>query len=132
MKILFAPIVIGMLALAGAAPAAAQSTSGKGTVGIAATRDPVADRNSYTQKAQGEIHIWEKKLQDFNAKVETKATAAQTSASRDLDSAWDATKTAWSRLGTASEKDWDGAKASFQTASRKLAAAWHKVNPKDV
>jgi len=132
MKIFFAPIVIGILALAGVAPAVAQSTPDKGTVGAATTHDPAADRNSYTQKAQGEMLIWEKKLQDFNAKAETKATAARTSASRDLDSAWNETKTAWSQLGTTSEKDWDSAKASFQAASRKLAAAWHKVNPKDV
>lgn len=75
--------------------------------------------------------MWEKKLHDFNAKVETKATKAETSASKDLDTAWTETKTASGRLETASEKDWDSAKASFKTASNKLFIAWHKVNPAD-
>lgn len=139
MRILIAPIVIGLLALAGAAPAAAQSTPDKGTpVGAATTHDPAAERNSYTNHARGEMDMWERKLHDFNAKVETNATEAKTSAAKDLDSAWTETKTAWSQLvhvglnvGTAGENDWDSAKASFQTASDQLAAAWQKVNPKD-
>jgi hypothetical protein len=132
MKILIAPLVIAALALASTLPAAAQSKPDNGTsVGMATTHDPAADRNSYTQKAQGEMHMWEQKLQDFNAKAETKATAAETSASKDLDSAWAETRTASSQLETVSEKDWDSAKASFQTASHKLAVAWQKVNPKD-
>jgi hypothetical protein len=139
MKRLIAPIVFGFLALAGAAPAAAQSKPDEGTsVGAATTHDPAAERNSYTRRAHGEMDMWEQKLHDFNAKVETNATEAQTSASKNLDSAWTETKTAWSQLvtvgenvGTAGANDWDSAKASFQTASDKLAVAWQKVNPKD-
>jgi len=139
MKIIIAPIVVGLLVLAGAAPAAAQSTSHKSTsVGAATTHDPAAERNNYTNHAQGEMDMWERKLHDFNAAVETNATEAQTSASKNLDSAWTETKTAWSQLvhvglnvGTAGANDWDSAKASFQTASDKLAVAWQKVNPAD-
>ena len=63
--------------------------------------------------------------------MKAKATEAQTSASKDLDDAWTQTKMASARLETAGEKDWDGAKASFQTASHKLVVAWQKVNPAD-
>jgi hypothetical protein len=130
MKILIAPLVIGMLVLAGASPAAAQSkpASDRGvSVGVATTRDSTAERSNYKQRAQDETRIWQQKLDDFDAKV--KATEAQTSASKDLDDAWTQTKTASARLETAGEADWGSAKVSFQTASHKLAVAWQKVNP---
>jgi hypothetical protein len=134
MRILVAPIVVATLALAGALPAAAQSKPAfdKGTsVGAATARDHATERSSYTQKAQDEVSIWQQKLQNFNTKAETRATAAETVAAKDLESAWTETKTASSQLDTAGEKDWDSAKASFQTASHKLAVAWQKLNPKD-
>jgi hypothetical protein len=134
MRIIIAPIVIGTLVLAGTLPAAAQSkpASDQGaSVHVATTRDQIADRNSYTQKAQDEVRIWQQKLHDFDAKVQAKTTEAQTSASKDLDDAWTQTKTASARLEAAGEKDWDSAKTSFQMASHRLAVAWHKVNPAD-
>ncbi len=132
MRIFIAPLVIGTLALAGASPAAAQSkpVSGQGiSIGAANSGDSMAERNSYKQKAQDEIRIWQQKLNDFDAKVQVKATDAQTSASKDLDDAWTQTKMASARLETAGEADWSSAKASFKKESDKLAVAWHKVNP---
>jgi hypothetical protein len=141
MKIFVAPILIGLLALAlaGAAPATAQSKPEMGTaVGAATTDDPAAERNNFTDHAQGEMKMWKQRLHDFNAKQKTNATEAQTSASKDLDSAWTETKTAWTQLvhvglnvGTAGANAWASAQADFQTASQKLAAAWQKVNPED-
>jgi hypothetical protein len=134
MKIFIASLVIGTLALAGASPASAQSkpSSGQGiSVGVAATRDSTVEKSSYKQKAQEEIRIWQQKLDDFDAKVKTKATEAQTGASKDLDDAWTQTKIASARLETAGEADWSSAKASFKTASDKLTVAWRKVNPAD-
>jgi hypothetical protein len=132
MKVFFAPMMIGLLALAGASPAAAQSKPESGTsVGMSTTRDAASERSSYTQQAQDLVRTWEQKLHDFDAKVKVKATAEEASASKDLNSAWAETKTASDRLETAGEKDWDGAKASFQTASGKLTVAWHKLNPAD-
>jgi hypothetical protein len=132
MRIAIAPLLIGTLVLAGASPAAAQSkpASDHGvSVGMAPARDAAVERESYTQKAQADVRLWQQKLHDFDAKMEVKATAAQASASKDLDEAWTETKTASARLETAGEKDWDSAKASFKTASDKLAVSWHKVNP---
>jgi hypothetical protein len=134
MRIFIAPMLLVTLAFAGASPAAAQSkpVSDKGTsVGVATTRDPAAERNSYTQKAQDEVRIWEQKLQDFNAKVQASASRAKASATKDLNDAWAQTKTASARLETAGEKDWASAKTSFQRASHKLTVAWHKLNPAD-
>jgi Skp family chaperone for outer membrane proteins len=132
MKQLFAPMMIGILAIVGTSPAAAQSKSDQGTsVGVATTHDSTTERNSYRQKAQEEMQIWQKKLQDFDTKIQAKATEAQASASKDLDDAWTETKSASSQLETAAEADWDAAKASFKKASDRLTVAWHRVNPAD-
>jgi hypothetical protein len=133
MRIFIAPLLLGTLVLVGASPAAAQSkpASNQGvTVGVAPTRDAAAERESYTQKAQADLRIWQQKLHDFDAKAH-KATEAQASAAKDLNEAWAETKTASARLETAGEKDWNSAKVSFKTASDKLAVSWHKVNPAD-
>jgi hypothetical protein len=134
MRFFIAPIVIGTLALAAASPAAAQSkpASDQGvSVGTANSHNPVAERTSYTQTAQSEMKLWQQKLLDFDAKMQAKATEAKTRASKELDDAWVETKSAYSQLETAGEKDWDSAKVSFKTASAKLAVAWHNVNPAD-
>ena len=82
MRILVAPIVIGFLALAGAVPAAAQSSPDKGTsVGAATADNSAAERNNFTNHAQDEMRMWEQKLHDFNAET-TNASEAQTSVSK--------------------------------------------------
>ena len=140
MKPLFAPIMTGMLALAGTSPAAAQPKSDQGTsVGVATTRDSRTERSSYTQKALDEVRLWERKLQDFDAKVQVKATDAQASASKDLDDAWTETKSASSQLETAAEADWGQRQSFFQEGIRQtylglaqgqsrgqIAASWTK------
>jgi len=139
MRIFVAPIVIGLLALAGAAPVAAQSKPDKAiSVGSATTDDPAVERNNFTNHAQDKMRIWEQKLHDFNTKQKTNDSEAQTSASRNLDSAWTETQTAWSQLvkvglnvGTAGPNAWASAQADFQTASEKLASTWQKANPEE-
>jgi hypothetical protein len=61
-QIFIAPIVIGLLALAGAVPAAARSKPEGTSVGAATTHDPAAERNSYTLRAHREMDLWEQKL----------------------------------------------------------------------
>ncbi len=131
MKLFTAPLLIGLLALTGASPAVAQSKpADKSTsIGLSTTRDPAADRSSYTQQAQDEVRLWEKRLHDFDAKAQIKATAAEANASKELNDAWTETKNASNQLETAAEADWDGAKASFKKANDKLVVAWHNANP---
>lgn len=132
MRLSTASIVIGILTLAGGSPASSQSkpASIQGTsVGMPAARDAAAERKSYTQHAHDEVRVWEKKLHDFDARAQVNATNAKASATKDIDDAWAQTKTALAGLETAGEKDWDGAKASFKSASDKLAVTWKRVNP---
>ncbi len=132
MRVFIASVVVGTLALAGASPAADQSNPASDqnvSVGTASSRDPVVERSSYTQTARDEMKLWQQKLRDFDAKMQVKTTEAKARASKDLDDAWTETNSAFSQLETAGEADWSGAKASFKTASAKLAVAWQKVNP---
>jgi hypothetical protein len=132
MKLFIAPMMIGMLAVASPAAAQSKPASDQSTsVGMSTTRDAAAERSSYTQQARDEVRVWDQKLQDFDAKTQVKAMKAKADASKDLDSAWSETKAAFGRLETAGKQDWDGAKASFKTASSNLAVAWQKVNPAD-
>ncbi len=137
MRIIIAATVIGLLALAGASPAAAQSKNDKAmSVGSSTTDDPAAERNNFTNGAKDEMKIWEGKLHDYNAKRTTNATEVQAGASRNLNGAWRETQTAWTQLvkvdlnvGTAGANAWASAQADFQTASQKLASTWQKANP---
>ena len=138
MNYLIAATMIGSLALCGSQPTAAQTkpaeqqTTPVTPAGAAAhpvPRDSSADRQSFTKRARDEVHAWQRTLAEFNAKLAAKATTAQAKASKDLDAAWAETKAASDRLETAGENDWTSAKNSFETASHKLAQAWHKVNP---
>jgi hypothetical protein len=132
MKIFIVPIVIATLAFGGTSAAVAQTKPGaeQGTsVGMAPVRNAASERESYMQTAQAEMRIWQQRLNDFDAKVQVKATEAETGAAKDLDSAWAETKTASARLETAGVKDWDSAKVSFNIASDKLDAVWRKLTP---
>jgi hypothetical protein len=134
MKILATAIVMGPLILIGALPAASQSGLGSGSgasVRLVVAHDSTADRETYTQKARDEMQLWQQKLHEFDAKVQAKATTAQTKAAKDLDNAWTEAKSASDRLDTAGERDWSRAKASFQTASHKLDLAWRQIDPEN-
>ena len=127
MKMLAAAIVIGPLLLIGAPPAAAQSTVPPGSgaaIRTAAPVDTAADRDNYRQKAQGEVQAWQRKLSE---KVAAKGSAADNAAENDLDKAWIKTEAASDRLQSVGAEGWDNAKASFEAASRELAAAWDRI-----
>jgi hypothetical protein len=74
---------------------------------------------------------WQRKLINFNEKVETKGKEASTVAEKDLQKAWTKADTASHELQTVGAKGWKSAKASFENASRELAEAWDKVRPED-
>jgi len=130
MRILIGPI-IATLALAGTLPAAAQTRPApdQAQVRVATTRDPAAERETFTQRARDEMGVWQQKFNDLSARVEARGTAAQARAMKAIDSAWADTKTASERLEAAGAEDWDGAKASYKKASHKLALAWQKIDP---
>ena len=130
MKADFAPIMIGWLALTCASPATATPFHQQsGAVSVATISPATDEKTTYLQQTKDVMRVWDQKIHDFNAKLQTMATEATTKASKDLDTAWADTKRAAGRLENAREAHWSKAKASFKSASAKLAAAWHKVSP---
>jgi hypothetical protein len=131
MRTIIGPL-FATLALVGALPAAAQTspaTDPATSVKVVMTRDPAAERATFTQRARDEMGHWQQTLNDFGARMKARSTAAQGRAMKALDSAWAETKTASGRLQTAGAEDWDGAKAAYRKASHRLALAWQKIGP---
>jgi hypothetical protein len=130
-----APTVIAALLLAGAAPPAMALTAamppGASDAAFRATpaADEASDRDSFTAKAEAEMHDWQRKLDAAAQSAKAKGEEGKTAASQDLDAAWAKTKAASQRLKTASAAGWDSAKAEFAKASQNLAAEWNKVYP---
>lgn len=134
MKILGPALVFAPLMLVGLQPAVAgQPVSllpSNANIQLADS-DSSADRTSYIQRAKDEMQEWQRKLHSTGEQAEAKTQSASKSAQDELNEAWTKTQAASNRLQTASADGWAGAKSSFEDASRKLAAAWHKVHPED-
>jgi hypothetical protein len=130
MKSLTALIVIGPLTI-GAVPAVAQSALplASGAPMRLAAADPATDRDTYTQKARGDLREWQQKLQGLGEKTETMGKKADSAAKNDLNEAWSRTEAASRRLETVGAEGWKDAKIDYEKASRDLAAAWQKFHP---
>jgi uncharacterized membrane protein len=127
MRLLIAAIV-GPLMLIGALPQAAGQSSPSGTqVQSAAGSNAPADRDTYTQKARGDIRDWQQKLHDFSEDAKAKGQQAGNAAENDLNAAWTKTQAEAQKLQTATAAGWESAKASYEKASHELADAWDKV-----
>ncbi len=73
MRMLAAAIVIGPLMLIGTLPAVAGQSSSSGTrIQLAAGGSSTTDRDTYTQKAQGEMQEWQQKLRAFSETAKAK------------------------------------------------------------
>jgi hypothetical protein len=126
MKNLIASVIAGSLVLMAALPAAGQAA--RLVDSNASVHDSANDRATYVQGARREVAEWRQKLHDFSDNTRAKATEANNAALDDLSKAWNRTEAASRRLENAGH-DWQIAKTSYKTASRKLVLAWHKVSP---
>lgn len=135
MRLFNASIIIGSFMLIGVLPAAAdQSAPVRGStasVRLAATDASSSARETYIQKTRSEMLEWQHKLISFNEKAEAKGKEATTAAEKDLHKAWAKADTAAHELEAVGAEGWKSAKATFETASRKLASAWDRVRPQD-
>jgi anaerobic glycerol-3-phosphate dehydrogenase len=127
MKYLIASVMAGSLVLMAALPAAGQSARSMDS--NASALNSASDRGTYVQMVRDEVQEWRQKMRDFSDSAQTKATEANKAAVDDLTRAWTRTEAASRRLENAGTADWQGAKASYKTASKKLVLAWHKVDP---
>jgi hypothetical protein len=135
MRVFTTSIMIGSFILMGALPAAASQSSPvrrtTASVRFAAADASTDARETYIQKARGEILEWQRKLVSFNEKAEAKGKDATTAAEKELHKAWANAETASQELQTVGAEDWKSAKIAFESASHKLASAWDKVRIQD-
>jgi len=135
MKLLNAAIVVGsVIAIATLAIATSRSALAYGSeapirLAVAGTSTP--DRDSYAQKARAEVKEWQRKLHDFGEEAKAKGQEASATAAKELDKAWTKAEAAARDLQAASADGWDGAKATYESASHDLADAWDKVRPRE-
>ena len=127
MRMLAASIVIGPLMLIGTLPAVAGQSNSSGTqIQMAAGSNSTADRDTYTQKAQGDMQEWQQKLRAFSETAKAKGEKAGNAAENELNTAWTKAQAEAHKLQTAGAEDWESAKASYEKASRELADAWDR------
>jgi hypothetical protein len=133
MRILAAAIVIGPLTLIGALSASAGQSipSDAPPIRLIAGTNAPADRDTYTREVRHEMQEWQRKLHDFNESAAAKGKEAATAVESDLSTAWIKADAASRDLQTVGAEGWESAKVAFNSASRDLAAAWHKVHPED-
>ena len=132
MRIFFASIVIGPLALFGALPAAAgQLISSDTPIQLAASGDSTTDRDTYAQKARDDMHQWQQKLHDFDKKAKAKGQEEGNAAGNELNAAWTKADAEQRKLQSASAEAWESAKTSFEKASNDLKDLWDKIRPED-
>jgi hypothetical protein len=127
MKNLIASVTTGSLVLMAALPAAGQAK--RLVHSNASVHGAANDRTSHIQEARRDVAEWRQKLHDLSGGARTKATEANEAAMNDLTRAWTRTEAASRWLEHAGADDWQIAKTSYKSASRKLDLAWHKVSP---
>jgi hypothetical protein len=139
MSFLTASVIFGPLMLISTLPAtAAPSTLVHGSseafqlaAGGGWTADVKTERDTYTQKALGDIHEWKRKLNDFSKTADAKGKEAGNASENELKQAWTKADAASRKLQVAGDDDWETARASFEDASHELAGDWNKVQIRD-
>lgn len=127
MKNLIAAVMAGSLVLMAGLPAAGHAA--RLVLPNASVHDSANNRATYIEEARREVEEWRQKLHNLSDSTRVKATDANKAALDDLTKAWTRTEAASRRLENAGADDWQIAKTSYKTASRKLVLAWHRVSP---
>ena len=119
MKILLAALVVGPFILAGVAQAGVTQfnplRASASTIYLAASENP-ADRKIYVQTKDGRMAQWRSTIDDFEARTQAKATAADQAASREIQGAWNHVERASSALDGAGRR-WLGQRQGGLRAS---------------
>ena len=118
----------GLLTLSAMSSAAGQaSRTGTSVVQPAAASDAADNQETFRARVRNELAEWRVKMQGFNKRTQADGKRHADAAETRLRKAWNKTKVEASRVQSATERDWEGVKASYDTAARELAAAWDKV-----
>lgn len=115
-------LIAGPILLVGALSAAADPLTQ-----VAADSDSSADRGSFTQAAEDDLHRWRQRVHDFDVSAEATGKADTIATEHALDAAWDRVQIEAGKLQTASRDGWESAKLSYQNASRDLTDTWDRT-----
>jgi hypothetical protein len=123
------PMTVAILAgslLLGALPAFAASPAAPSP---SATRESFIESaaTAYLNNADWQYNDWSQKMADLTMGVMEKKVAMSVDARANVDKAWDNLKLRWAGLRTANNRDWDNARASWETASNEMQAAWQRL-----
>ena len=113
------------LILALAAQAARQQSAAGAPVTQA--NDAAAGRETFRARVRNELADWQIKMDAFEKRAGASGETHADKAEERLRKAWNRAEVEGGKVQTATAQDWDGVKASYQTASHKLAVAWGKV-----
>jgi hypothetical protein len=128
MRNILAPILVGsQMLIVMPQIATGQPVPSAAPIQVAGDADTTPDRETYTQKARGDLQEWQKKLHDFSERTEAKGQKDAALARHDLDEAWTKAEAESRKLQTASSAEWENARISYEKASRELADRWHRV-----
>lgn len=116
-------MMLALLALAAALPAAGQPTPPASGTSVP------SDRGAYLERMDAEMDTWRLKLHGMTEKAEAAGKQAAIAAEADLRTAWDRTEANARTLRTATAAKWDDAKSAFERASNALSRAWDESRP---
>jgi hypothetical protein len=88
-----------------------------------------AGRKEYIQRAQEQIHLWQRRMNELAEETKAKAVEGGGQAQQALDDAWADVKTNWQRLQAAAPDAWEKTRATFEEASERMKSTWQKVHP---
>jgi hypothetical protein len=111
------PLVLGTLVVSGALPAIAQ---------------PVPEtpfRHDFVADAQARMRVWGRDVNSFNRSAEATGRAQDSAAGAELNTAWTQAKAEEQKLEVASADQWEGARTSFDDASRRFRVALDRAQP---
>jgi hypothetical protein len=127
MKPMTVTILAGSLLLA-ALPALAASPADSSPYVRTASVDESA-ATAYLNNADWQFTAWDTKMADLDMGIINKSVTMSAEAKTDVDKAWDNLKLRWTQLRTVNARDWDSARAAWETAVESMQKTWQHLVP---
>ncbi len=118
----------GALIVLSAVPASGQSRPADEPIALSAgTAGGTEAQDTFRGRVRDELADWQGKMNAFERRTKANGKLYGEAASSHLRAAWANTEAQGRKVQAATARDWDRAKASYQTASHELALAWDKM-----
>ncbi len=91
---------------------------------VGATPGP---EEAFRSRMHDEMAEWRRKMQAFDAKLETRGRRRLDAAETRLRTAWDDTEVEARNVETATDREWARTRRAYERAAHRMAAAWDKA-----